>query len=73
MPYSWDDLIGMDEKEPLNYPFWQKLIVDKRRYSVGDSIYGYVAFSSVFYDEYGMPSRHNVAGYFRAEIGTRRD
>ncbi len=68
MPYYFDDIVDMDEKEPLNFPFSQSLILNRRHYKMGDSIFGYVGFKSIYYNEYEIPSKHNVKGFFRTKV-----
>ncbi|MBO9658008.1 MAG: hypothetical protein J7527_04210 [Chitinophagaceae bacterium] len=68
MPYHYDDILDSNEKEPFNVPLWQKLVLNKKTYSVGDSLYGYVSFGSVFYNEYGSASGQRAKGFFRAKI-----
>lgn len=68
MPWYSDDVVYPDEVDPLNYPAMQKLILNNSSFSLNDSVFGYVAFKSVFFDEYGHPSKHDVSGYFRAKI-----
>lgn len=71
MPYYYDDIIDYRELEPLNIPLWQKLVLDKAKYSIGDSLYGYISFGSVFYNKYGYPAGNKARGFFRAVIKKR--
>lgn len=71
-PCYFDDIISSSEIEPLNFSMHQKLILNKENFVISDSIYGYIKFSSVYYNEYGYPSKHNVSGYFRTKIQTDR-
>lgn len=68
IPYYSDDIISEEDKESLNYPFFQKLTLNKSTYMLGDSIYGRIAFRSIFYNKYQEASKHDVSGYFRAKI-----
>ncbi|SDE08425.1 hypothetical protein [Niabella drilacis] len=38
---------------------------------IGDSLYGYISFGSVFYDKYGYPSGNKARGFFRTVIKKR--
>ncbi|WP_300598369.1 hypothetical protein [Niabella sp.] len=71
MPYYYDDVIDYREPEPRNIPLWQKLVLDKATYSIGDSLYGYISFGSVFYNKYGTPSGNKANGFFRTVIKKR--
>ncbi len=71
MPYSNDDLIDYRLPEPLNFPLWQKLVLDKAKYSIGDSLYGYISFGSIFYNTYGYPSGNKARGFFKAVVKKR--
>lgn len=71
MPYSYDDVIDYRELEPLDIPLWQKLVLDKAGYAIGDSLYGYISFGSISYDEYGNPSGNKGDGFFRAVVKKR--
>ncbi|MBO9593311.1 MAG: hypothetical protein J7599_10410 [Niabella sp.] len=71
MPYYYDDMLDDRMPEPRNIPLWQKLILDKTRYSIGDSLYGYISFGSIFYDQYGESSGNKADGFFRAVVKKR--
>ncbi|WP_157098010.1 hypothetical protein [Niabella ginsenosidivorans] len=68
MPFYFTDIVYGEEVEPLNVPLWQRLKLNRSFYNAGDSMYGYISFGSVFYDEYGTPSGQKANGFFRAVI-----
>ncbi|WP_157557996.1 hypothetical protein [Niabella aurantiaca] len=55
----------------MNFPLWQKLVLDKAGYSIRDFLYGYISFGSVFYNKYGCPSGNKDLGFFRTVVKKR--
>ncbi|MBZ4188231.1 hypothetical protein [Niabella beijingensis] len=68
MPYSSFCVITDHPCEPLNAPLWQRLVLDKKSYSIGDSLYGYLSFGAVYYDVRRNPSGQKAKGFFRTII-----
>ena len=67
-PFSADDVITDDEKPSTFKNPTQKLILNKSSYKPNDSIYGYVEFEKIEYDNFGNIIPHNGKGYFRGKI-----
>jgi len=68
MPYRSFCVITDRSCEPLNVPLWQRLMLNRKSYSIGDSLYGYLSFGAVYYDAMGNPSGQKAKGFFRALI-----
>ncbi|MCD2423194.1 hypothetical protein LQ567_10520 [Niabella pedocola] len=71
MPYSSFCVTTNHSFEPLNVPLWQRLVLDKKIYSIGDSMYGYLSSGSVYYDVMGNPSGQKAKGFFKAVVKKR--
>ncbi len=67
-PYFSTDVISPDEVEPTYKIVYQKLILDKASYSLGDSLYGYIDFKSVEFDKENNTTEHFGKGYFRTKV-----
>ena len=67
-PYYLTDVIVSPEFIPTYKIVYQKLILDKPFYSVGDSLYGYIDFKSVETDKNGNAKEHVGKGYFRTKV-----
>ena len=67
-PYYFTDLIIEGEVKPTYEIVYQKLILDKPSYTMGDSLYGYIEFKSIETDNQKHTSEHFGKGYFRSII-----
>ena len=72
-PYFLTDVIypddGKGEVEPTYKIVYQKLVLDKLNYNVGDSLHGKVEFKSVEINEHNMKTEYYGKGYFRTKVG----
>lgn len=62
-----DGNIG-EKIKPKHKLVYQKLILDKVNYNIGDSLYGKIDFKSIETDKYGDTTEHFGKGYFRTKI-----
>ena len=67
-PYFSTDVIYPGEIEPSYKIIYQKLKLDKARYSLGDSLYGHIDFKSIETDKENNKTEHFGKGYFRAKV-----
>ena len=67
-PYFSTDVIYPSEVEPAYKIVYQKLILDKATYSLGDSLYGHIDFKSIEADKENNKTEHFGKGYFRTKI-----
>ena len=70
-PYFWTDAIDPGAVEPTYKIVYQKLILDKANYSLGDSLYGHIDFKSIEVDEQHDTTDHFDKGYFRTKVAER--
>jgi hypothetical protein len=70
-PYLWTDVIDPGAVEPTYKIVYQKLILDKANYSLGDSLYGHIDFKSIEVDEQHDTTDHFGKGYFRTKVAER--
>ncbi|KAF2513688.1 hypothetical protein EYY60_05535 [Flavobacterium zhairuonense] len=66
--YSYDDVVYEDETKSTYNLIYQKLILDKQNYKVGDSLYGNIEFKSIETDHKNNRIQHFGKGYFRTKI-----
>lgn len=66
-PYSWTDAIDPRIKEPTYKMVSQELILDKSKYSIGDSLFGKIYFHTVENNKEKLTDCYGE-GYFRAKI-----
>lgn len=67
-PYFSTDVIIPGEPESVYKIVYQKLILDKPTYKLGDSLYGYINFKSIEIDKNKGTTEHWGKGYFRTRI-----
>ncbi len=67
-PYFVTDVIYPDEVEPTYKIVYQKLILDKAIYLLGDSLYGHIDFRSIEVDHKQDTTEHFGKGYFRTKV-----
>ncbi len=67
-PYFSTDVIYPGEVEPSYKIVYQKLLLDKASYSLGDSLYGYIDFKSIETDKENNKTEHFGKGYFRTKV-----
>lgn len=67
-PYLTTDVISPDEEKPTYKIVYQKLILDKASYSLGDSMYGHIDFKSIETDKENNTTEHFGKGYFRTKV-----
>ena len=67
-PYYFTDLIIPDEPEPKFKIVYQNLILNKRTYKSGDSLFGYIDFKSIETVKGNKTKEHWGKGYFRARV-----
>ena len=65
-PYYITDVIMEQEADPTYKLIYQKLILNKSDYKVGDSLFGNIDFKSIGPNFSGI--EHSGRGYFRAKI-----
>lgn len=68
-PYRWTDVDIKDRAAPIIEIREQKLILDKKQYEPGDSLYGNIYFHALV-TEQGEKTEHFGQGYFRCKIET---
>ncbi|MGJ7032413.1 hypothetical protein [Niabella hirudinis] len=71
MPYRSYCVITEDALVPLFAPLWQRLVLSKQSYSLGDSLYGYISFGATYYDVGGSAFGYKANGFFRTVIKKR--
>jgi hypothetical protein len=67
-PYYSDDDIYEGEVKPTYKIISRELILDKRDYKPGDSLYGRIEFKSIETSGNNSGRQHEGVGYFRAKI-----
>lgn len=67
-PYYSTDIVMEDEIEPVYKIVYQKLILDKAHYKIGDSLYGRIEFMSIGTTRYNRKQEHLGIGNFRAKV-----
>lgn len=67
-PYFSTDVIIEGEVEPTYKIVYQKLILNKSNYSLGDSLYGHIDFKSIETDKDKNTTEHFGKGYFRTKV-----
>jgi hypothetical protein len=68
-PYFSTDVVVVGEVGPTYKIVYQKLILDKKSYSLGDSLYGFINFKSIETDNKNNKTEHFGNGYFRTRVG----
>lgn len=69
IPTSGSTDVITDNNKPSDFKKTkQKLTLDKSNYKPNDSIYGFVDFEKIEYDQYGNVIPHRGKGYFRGII-----
>lgn len=71
-PYYSTDIIMDGESKPTYKIIYQKLMLDKSNYKIGDSLYGKIDFKAIEYDGFFKKIKHSGKGYFRSKIKPRR-
>lgn len=66
--YKFSDMLSYDDKEPQHKTLYQNLILDKAKYNLNDSIYGFINFKSQYIDERSDTIIVAVKGHFRAKV-----
>jgi hypothetical protein len=66
--YETSDLIDEFEVLPTYKIIYQKLILDKANYKIGDSLFGKVEFKSIETDQDNNQIQHFGKGYFRTKV-----
>ena len=67
-PYYFTDLIIEGEVKPIYKIVYQKLLLDKPSYTMGDSLYGYTEFKSIETENQKHTSEQFGKGYFKSII-----
>ncbi|MFD2939874.1 hypothetical protein [Flavobacterium notoginsengisoli] len=66
--YYSTDVIIEGETKPTHKVIYQKLILDKANYRIGDSLFGYIDFKSIETDKDNNQTNHSGKGYFRTKV-----
>lgn len=66
--YKFSDMLAYDDKEPQHKTLYQNLVLDKAKYNLNDSIYGFVSFQSQYIDERSDTIIVAAKGHFRAKV-----
>ena len=66
--YNFTDVIIKGEVKPTHKIVYQKLILDKTDYAVGDSLFGKIEFKSIETDNEGEGTEHFGKGNFRTKV-----
>lgn len=66
--FEFTDVVIPDEKEPILTIEKQKLVLDKSRYVVGDSLYGHIYLRMI--DQSKV--KYYAEGFFRAKVAAER-
>jgi hypothetical protein len=67
-PYFFTDVVIPDEPAPTYKIVYQKLVLDKPLYELGDSLYGHIDFKSTETDKDKNKIEHWGKGYFRTRV-----
>lgn len=67
-PYFSTDMVMEDEIKPVYKTVYQKLILDKAHYKIGDSLYGRIEFMSIETTRDNRKQKHFGIGNFRAKV-----
>lgn len=67
-PYFSTDIVMEHQKEPIYKILYQKLILDKAHYKIGDSLYGRIEFKSIETTTDNRKQEHFGIGNFRAKV-----
>ena len=74
-PYTWNDIGAEGDSDLEHYPIYkivyQKVILNKQHYNVGDSLFGKVDFKSIEINWDSSKIEHFGKGYFRTKVGNR--
>lgn len=66
--YKFSDMLSYDDKKPQHKTLYQNLILDKAKYNLNDSIYGFINFKSQYIDERSDTIIVAAKGHFRAKV-----
>jgi hypothetical protein len=67
--YQYSDAVYQGKLDkPQHWVIHQKLILDRRNYKIGDSLYGYIDFKAMARNELGDTIIYNGKGKFRAKV-----
>lgn len=66
--YKFSDILSYDDKEPQHKTLYQNLILDKDKYNLNDSIYGFISFKSRYIDERNDTLYVSAKGHFRGIV-----
>lgn len=67
-PYVATDVFDIRDIGPAYKVVYQKLILNRTNFAVGDSVYGYIDFKSVETDAASNTLAHYGKGYFRTKV-----
>lgn len=67
-PYYLTDVIRVGEVKPTYKLIYQRLILNKPIYKLGDSLYGRIEFRSIETDKNKKKIEHTGKGYFRTKV-----
>lgn len=66
--YAFTDVGFYDDIEPKNIVLSQSLVLDKSKYKLNDSIYGFINFKSQYIDKRNDTIIVTAKGHFRAKV-----
>jgi len=69
--YRFLDMLSYDDKEPQHKTLYQNLILNKSKYHLNDSLYGFISFKSRYINERGDTLYVSAKGHFRGKVGKR--